>query len=305
MASKLGESKKQNYVIFNPEGGLGKVIASTAVVRAIKQQYPDHKIIVITPWYHVFNGNPNVYRTFPSNHTPFFYQDYIQGRDSIVLKGEPYFNTEHIYGRQCLAKTWCESLNLPYDGNNLPELYYNSVEVENFDNLIQTDKPILMLQTNGGPYDSNKKYCWTRDLPFNQAQILTDELSKIYTVVQITRPHCKKLNNAIVIDDIPDKKVFISLLKKTEKRILIDSCLQHAAAAFNLPSTVCWVGTSPTVFGYETHNNIVPNIGKIPHMEQTINSVFFDHDFNGPEHEFPFESSNIFNLQEIYDSIVK
>ena len=49
-----------------------------------------------------------------------------------------------------------------------------------------------MLQTNGGPYDSDKKYCWTRDLPFNQAQVLTDELSKIYTVAQITIPHCNK-----------------------------------------------------------------------------------------------------------------
>jgi hypothetical protein len=32
-------AKKDNYIIFNPEGGLGKIIASTAVVRAIKQQY--------------------------------------------------------------------------------------------------------------------------------------------------------------------------------------------------------------------------------------------------------------------------
>ena len=55
-------SDKTNYVIFNPEGGLGKIIASTAVVRAIKKKYPDHKIIVISPWFQVFDGNPNIYR---------------------------------------------------------------------------------------------------------------------------------------------------------------------------------------------------------------------------------------------------
>mgnify|MGYP000064527026 CR=1 FL=1 len=32
--------------------------------------------------------------------------------------------------------------------------------------------------------------------------------------------------------------------------------MQHAAAAFNLPSTVCWVGTSPKVFGYKTTKKV-------------------------------------------------
>ena len=36
-----------------------------------------------------------------------------------------------------------------------------------------------------------------------------------------------------------------------------------------------------------------------------IDSLFFDYDFNGPEHEYPFDSFDIFNLQEVYDSIVK
>ena len=34
-----------------------------------------------------------------------------------------------------------------------------------------------------------------------------------------------------------------------------------------------------------------------------IDSLFFDHDFNGPEHEYPYDDFNIFNLQDIYDSI--
>jgi hypothetical protein len=54
------------------------------------------------------------------------------------------------------------------------------------------------------------------------------------------------------------------------------------------------------------HKNILPNKEKIKvggsHM---IDSLFFDHDFNGPEHEYPYEDLNIFNLQEIYDSIAK
>ncbi len=107
-------SSKDNYVIFNPEGGLGKIIASTAVVRNIRAAYPDHKIIVVTPWPEVYLNNPNVERVYRSGNTPYFYKDYIKGRQSIVLKGEPYFNTGHLYNKQQLVKSWCKLHNYLY-----------------------------------------------------------------------------------------------------------------------------------------------------------------------------------------------
>ena len=36
-----------------------------------------------------------------------------------------------------------------------------------------------------------------------------------------------------------------------------------------------------------------------------IDSLFFDYDFNSPEYEYPFDNFDIFNLQTVYDSIVK
>lgn len=38
-----------SYSIFIPEGGLGKIIASTAVAENIKLAYPDRELIVVTP----------------------------------------------------------------------------------------------------------------------------------------------------------------------------------------------------------------------------------------------------------------
>ena len=108
------------------------------------------------------------------------------------------------------------------------------------------------------------------------------------------------------IESVDNKRTFLSLLLKSEKRLLIDSCLQHAAAAFDLPSTVCWIGTHPKVFGYDMHHNILPVQEKIvDNGGKMIDSLFFDHDFNGPEHEYPFQTADIFNLQEVYNSIVK
>ena len=297
---------KDKYVIFNPEGGLGKIIASTAVVRSIEKKYPDHKIIVLTPWAEIFLNNPRVYRVFKSGNTPYFYKDYLEGRESIVLKGEPYFNTQHLYSKQHLIKSWCELHDLPFDGNVTPELYYNVAEKAHYANNIVSDKPILLMQTNGGPYEDGKQYSWTRDIPQTQSQILVNELSKQYKIFHVCRKNAPQLQGVERIDEVGNKRTFLSLLFKSQKRLLIDSCLQHAAAAFNLPSTVCWVGTSPDVFGYDIHTNIVPNKDKVTETGgKMIDSLFFDHDFNGPEHEYPFDDFDIFNLQSVYDSVVK
>ena len=298
--------KKDNYVIFNPEGGLGKIIASTTIIKNIQEKYPDHKIIVLTPWPEVYLNNPRIYRVYKSGITPYFYRDYLEGRESIVLKGEPYFNTNHLYGRNHLIKSWCELYDLPFDGNTKPELYFTIAEQNYYATNITGDKPILVMQTTGGNYVDEKQYSWTRDFPHQQAQILADNLSKDFKIIHVSRKSGYKLNNVERIDEVGNKRTFISILLRSQKRLLIDSCLQHAAAAFDLPSTVCWVGTSPKVFGYDIHTNILPIKDKqISGGGYMIDSLFFDHDFNGPEYEYPFDNFDIFNLQTVYDSIVK
>tara|TARA_R110001592_G_C13153812_1_gene748352 strand:- start:813 stop:1718 length:906 start_codon:yes stop_codon:yes gene_type:complete len=298
-------TQKENYIIFNPEGGLGKIIASTAVVRNIRATYPDHKIIVVTPWPEVYLNNPNVERVFRSGNTPYFYKDYIKNRNSIVLKGEPYFNTGHLYNKQQLVKSWCKLHDLKYDGNNLPELFFSPIEARKVVEDLVRDKPVLIMQTNGGMYSNNKKdYCWTRDIPHNQAQILADELSKSFTILHVTRPDCKRLNNTETVNEV-DKRTLMLMLLGSQKRLLIDSCLQHAAAALNLQSTVLWVGTHPEVFGYDIHTNIKPAQAMIESNTSYIDSLIFDYDFNGPEYEYPFNSAEVFNLQDVFDSIIK
>ena len=299
-------SKKENYIIFNPEGGLGKIIASTAMIKHIKKNYPEHKIIVLSPWAEVYLNNPDVYRVYKNYNTPYFYRDYIEGRESVVLKGEPYFQTGHIYQKQHLIKSWCDLFNLEFDGDVNPKLYFNSVENDLYaDNLKQSDKPILVFQTNGGPYEDEKPYCWTRDFPFEQAQILTNELCKNFNVLQIGKEKCKRLENASFVEKIDNKRTMLSILLRSTRRILIDSCMQHAAAAFQLPSTVCWVGTKPEVFGYDIHTNITPNLPAKNDPILKPDAQFFDFDFNGPEFEYPYESNDLFNLQSIFDSVIK
>ena len=295
----------KKYAIFNPEGGLGKIIASTAIAKAIKEKYPDRTLIVVTPWPEVYLNNPLVERVYRPGAMPYFYQDYIKGKDTIVFKGEPYFNTGHLYNKQHLIKSWCETHSLKYDENLTPELYFTSAESTRVQGQVVRDKPTLLLQTNGGMYKGNNmQYCWTRDMPYNQAQILCDELSKQFQIIHVTRPECPQLNNTETLQEV-DKRTLMLMAGLCTKRILIDSCLQHAAAALKAKSTVLWVATHPEVFGYKLHNNIKPAVEFRDNQNtQYIDSSFFDYDFNGPEHEYPFASPDVFNLQEIVDSLI-
>jgi hypothetical protein len=91
-----------------------------------------------------------------------------------------------------------------------------------------------------------------------------------------------------------------SLLQHSDRRLLIDSCLQHAAAAFGLPSTVLWIGTSPNLFGYSIHNNIIADD---PELQNLPDSYLFDYNFAGIVHECPYLTNDIFRIDHIIDSL--
>jgi len=84
----------------------------------------------------------------------------------------------------------------------------------------------------------------------------------------------------------------------SEKRLLIDSFGQHAAAALGLPSTVCWIANVPSQFGYEMHHNIMANEPTLePEMRNCVLSKF---NIVGPEVEFPYNSEDeVFNADKI------
>ncbi len=57
-------STKEKYFIWHIQGGLGKNIAGTALVKTIKQTYPDRKLIMVTSWPEVYLNNPDVDRVY-------------------------------------------------------------------------------------------------------------------------------------------------------------------------------------------------------------------------------------------------
>ena len=50
-------------IIIPIAGGIGKCIAGTAFVKAVKKQYPESKIIVSSPYPSVFKHHPDISET--------------------------------------------------------------------------------------------------------------------------------------------------------------------------------------------------------------------------------------------------
>jgi hypothetical protein len=292
--------------IFHIEGGIGKHIAATAVVECYKKHNPDQDIIVSCAWPEVFLNNPFIHRVYKTGSTPYFYQDYVYNKNPIVFAQEPYKTTNHILKKTHLIETWCDMIGVKHT-NETPRIFFNFRERELGGKVFANtgDKPVLIFQPFGGPGAEHQStpYSWTRDIHPDVAQQLVNLLSEKYFVVHVCYNTHPVLQNCLRIDNHMPKKVLFSMLLQSSARLLIDSSLQHAAAALNLPSTVVWVATHPSVFGYNIHKNITPETTRV-FENGGIDSYLYDYNFTGEVHECPFQNqTEIFNIDNILKTL--
>ena len=291
----------EKYFIWHIQGGLGKNIAGTALVKEIKAKYPDRKLIMVTSWPEVFLNNPDVDRIFQLGQSPYFYEDYIEGKDVIISKHEPYNQSDHITKKKHLVHNWCDLMSIEYK-KQLPVILPNYPQGMLL-GLWDRPKPIMVIQTGGGPMEGQRySYSWTRDMPMEVAQEIVKKYYQQYHIIQVTRPDGYQLDNVERMDQKMSNMELFSLVVKAQKLVLIDSCLQHAAAAMNKKSTVLWVGTSPKVFGYDLHNNLAAKLPK--KANQLIGSYTFDFQFENNIHECPYmDVKQIFDINHVLNNI--
>lgn len=295
-------NNSEKFCVFHVEGGLGKNVASTCIVSLIKKKYPNRKLVVVASYPEIFLNNPNIYRVYRIGNTPYFYDTYIHNKDTLIFRHEPYFQTNHILKKSHLIQNWAELYGLDYDINISPEIYMNFVQMDTAHRWVR-NKPVMVIQTNGGPmFDQKYNYSWTRDMPYSVAMSIVNKYASEYHIIQICRNETQVIPNVESVYEQMSAMELFSLLRVSKKRVLIDSSLQHAAAAFKLPSTVLWVGTSPIVFGYKIHNNILASNSS--EYTKLIDAYLFDYQFNGELHECPYINVNdMFDMKKIFESI--
>jgi hypothetical protein len=285
-------------IIFQINGGIGKVIAATAVCASIKAKYPNDKLIVVSGYPDVFLGNPNVDRAYGYGQQAYFYKEYIENQEIMLFAHDPYMEAKHIKQEESLIETWCKLYNLPvvrYTG----ELFFTDRENEFFTNKFSSNKPIFLMQTNGGA-ESDIKYSWARDIPSYIVQPIIDKYKKDYNIVHLKREDQQKYDDTYPVTDT--FRALVILINMSSKRLFMDSFAQHAAAALNKPSTVLWITNSPKVFGYNVHDNIVA--AKENATPELRNSYLIKYNIGGDPIEFPYKKeTDIFNIEDVFKSL--
>jgi hypothetical protein len=286
-------------VIFQINGGIGKNIAATAVCEGIKRKYPDSKLIVVCGYPEVFVNNPHVYRAFNFNQTTYFYKEYIQGQDFVFLGHDPYLTTSHIKQDTHLIQTWFDLFGLEYKGER-SNIYLTDREVNFYRSRVMSDKPLLIMQTNGGAENQALKYSWARDIPAKVVMSVIEEFANTHNILHIRRDDQPQFQNTTQLKD--EFRSITAILSLAQVRLFMDSFAQHAAAAMNLPSTVLWVANKPQVFGYNLHHNIVANPFTVsPDLRSSYIGEF---DISGNPLEFPYNNEDeIFNTDAVIASL--
>ena len=291
--------KTDNFIIISINGGVGKNILATAFVKAVKNQYPEMNIVILSAWKEVWLFNPNVYRCYTFQNSLYFYENFIKEKQNIkIFSIDPYQTESYILKKEHLINIWCNLYGIKFNGEK-PELFFNQRETEFVQNNITKNDPILLIQSHGGA-DANNKHSWMRDLPIGTAQQIVDKFKGEIRIIHVRRDdqlplqHTEQFKGGL-------RELFV-LIRESKKRLFIDSMCQHAAAALEKPSVVCWVRNAPQVLGYSIHTNIVSD------ASDELNSLDFSllepYDISGNVVQCPFkEGTQLFNLEEIEHSL--
>lgn len=287
-------------IIFQINGGIGKCILATSVCEAIKVQHPDSQLIVMSGYPEVFLDNPFVDRSFAFGQAQYFYQDFIENKEFKVFAHDPYLETTYLKQNEHLSKTWAEMFNIKALKDVTPKIYITEREKTFFASKFVSETPILLIQTNGGAQGQELKYSWARDIPTSVVQAVIEEFKNTHNIVHMRREDQIGYEFTTPVSD--NFRALCVLISLSEKRLLMDSFGQHAAAALNKPSTVLWIANTPVVFGYDVHDNILANPStKKPELRHAYFQKF---DIAGNLLEFPYNNeSEMFNVDKVIASI--
>lgn len=294
------------YFIFQIQGGLGKHIMATALLELIKEKHPDRKIVILCAYPVVFYNNPLVHRCYGFGEALYFFDTYIKNQDFILAGHDPYLETSHITGEKHLLESWSDLMDLgvPTGGaaSLSPDLFLTSRELEFTQNLLDSTKPIMVVQISGGA-QQQQKVSWARDIPQATAQLVVEHFKKSHNIYQIRREDQPALRGVTGFLQ-GDMRVIFAAIAKADKLLLMDSFAQHAAAALGKKATVLWIANKPEVFGWETHHNITCQIEDLWERGDSRHSVLHRFNIMGDTAECPYpEGTELFDVDQVIGSL--
>lgn len=223
-----GAAPVQTNLLLHINGGLGKCIMATAVIRSYKEANPNSKVVVVSGYPEVFIHNPDVWRNFPFN-TPYLWKDYYGAPGWNVEAQDPYLTEAWIKNRkQHLIDIWCGMLRIP-SVQKTPLLYFSGPEVDELQSMIKTDKPLIVVQSTGGSQAGARS--WTRNPPQVEFEEFLKSHLESHFILHLALPETPVLANVHQRVDNLDRRRAMCLFYYCNEVIGIDSYGLHVRAA--------------------------------------------------------------------------
>lgn len=310
-------------ILFRGNGGLGKIIAMTGVVRQFRNENPKCRVHVMSPYPDVWANLDFVEKFYPTPTQNAILTDFYDNHEDFdVIDVEPYIDLAYRQGKEHLIETWCRRAGLASPVLKRGTLMLSHQErnwaIQAFQHMNLGKTRLVAFQPFGGtPYSSAElaldptRTKQVRDLTVEKAQEIVDLLNqRNCTVLQISLQTEPQLRNTVKLpvpqNQVMSPRYIFALLEMCSGLIAVDSFAQHAWAALERQnSVVLWGATNPANLGYSSSINMEVKDSCVNlHCNRPVTHLY-DMTGDGKSWNCPYNGKCMgFNAEEVVRNII-
>ena len=256
--------KSKKLKTFRVEGGLGKHIVFTSLLKPLYEKYG--KINMISPYNDVFDNNKYVEHSWGSEEFDMNSKE-LKKYVSDIEFYEPY-KTGFAFRNEHIKDMWGDAFGVKAE--NKPSFEANKETKEQVKEILKAigDKYFVVQFSGGQPpigFDQQNIYQHNpmqlaRNYPYQMSHILVQKLKAKYPdykVIDFTLPNEPTIDGTerFALPYLGYKEI----CKNAKDIVCIDSALAHIAAATEKSAIVLWndkAEATPTKYGWYMHENI-------------------------------------------------
>ncbi len=293
----------ESYILFESIGGAEKDLIATAVVANLAKEYPLKKIVVVSLFPEIWLHNPNVYRIYKFGSTPYFYDDYIEQKNSLIFRHDVFNDVSFTkqfsaIKKDHLIKIWSEMVGAKYK-QKTPELFFTQRELEVAIRLTFRNKPLFFIDTGlAGPHPIQG---WARNIPIEISMEISKRMQeKGFHVFQFgdekipNIPGAERLNLSL--------RLSLATIAHSNARLFSHSVLMHGATALKMPSAIQWIANQQEIYGYNTNENIKLKVED--ETKKIFDSFCEYYEHSTPPNEIPLLTREMFDIEKIMNAIL-
>jgi len=256
MKKEKKKEEKKDLAICWLEGGIGAVVASTALVSTIADMY--NKVVVCTSHPDVFANNENVAELYSFEDGGLVYNKYLCNQKVDIFRNQymhyrPTISEEHIVALQHKFN------GIKWDGR-LPILKSDPHAGAKFDSAFVGKKNVV-IHINGSTstFNPGEKWNFNKEVAIRHWNAVTKACSDSgANVIQVGLPSEYLIPNALDLRGKTTLHEMIAVIDRSDMIVSIESCVAHIAGALGKSGVVFYTATSPKAFGYKTLTPIEP-----------------------------------------------